>query len=184
MPGDRLPLSSVTTKSSRAHHALADGGRSGQDSRRIETHGNVSVGRGHEFARVDPAADGADIAPVLVFRFQNSWSNRVVEHVPSMQRQTVAPRVRVPARCMFLPTHKSHAASARRLRGQSPACTRRCGVDAMCFGIANHIVEAALQDVLEAFVDYILSPEKSLAVLDPLKIADRSRHRRSQGYPE
>ncbi len=63
----------------------------GQDPRGIQAHGNVSVGRGHEVARVDPAADGADIPPVLVFRFQISWVYEIGDHLSfTLRRATHA----------------------------------------------------------------------------------------------
>ena len=45
-------------------------------------------------------------------------------------------------------------------------------VDVVEFGIANDLVESALHDVQKTFVDFTLTPEESLAVLNPFEIAD------------
>ncbi len=46
-------------------------------------------------------------------------------------------------------------------------------IHAVSFGVAHHFVETVLHHVLQAFVHFAFAPEKSLAVLHPLEIADR-----------
>ena len=53
-------------------------------------------------------------------------------------------------------------------------------VDAVEFGIADHLVESAIHHVEEALVDFAFAPEKALAVLNPLEVT----HGDAAGIPE
>src|ERR1700730_14911916 len=50
-------------------------------------------------------------------------------------------------------------------------------VHVVSFGIPHHLIEAQLEHVLEAFVYLALAPEKALAILNPLEVADRDAAR-------
>src|SRR5208337_1848979 len=82
-------------------------------------------------------------------------------------------------------TKKKSGVDAAQFQGGSHTVNRHhvggnAVVDAVEFGVANHLVEGAIHDVKETLVDFALSPEEALAVLHPPEVA----HRNAAGIPE
>jgi len=81
------------------HHALADRRGRSEHALVVEADGDVAVGGGNEAAGVNPAADGADIAAVLVFGLERAVRNGFRQHASgtsNSQAATVYSKTRFP----------------------------------------------------------------------------------------